>query len=382
VPRELPSLAREVLENAARVLQAPRAVLTWEASDEPSRHVASLSGGIFAFAREEPGAPGLVAEPLADADFLCQDVRVPRPKVLLGPGSAAQTWRGMPLGPEARARYRVGSVLAVRVVAEDVRGRLLALDMRRMTEDDLILGEVVAHQVAMAIEHFYLFRRIEEAAVAEERLRLARDLHDGVLQSLSAAALQLQALRPLIEERPADVRGRLEEIQRLLAAEQRDLRLFIRQLKPASAAPEVTPESLPERLEELGRVVDRQWGLRVELRLEPFEEPLPPRLASEIYLLVREALVNAARHADASVARVELEAIGGSARITVADDGRGFAFRGRLEHPELQRHNLGPLSLRERAASLGGSLSIASDESGARVELLLPLGLPGGADAH
>lgn len=78
-------------------------------------------------------------------------------------------------------------------------GRLFALDQPHMTSDDLILGEIVGHHASASLEHCYLLQRVRHAAAGEERLRLARDLRDGLLQSLTGAALQLQTvgrLRP------------------------------------------------------------------------------------------------------------------------------------------------------------------------------------------
>src|SRR5207247_10314028 len=99
-----------------------------------------------------------------------------------------------------------------------------------MTSNDLVLGEIIARQMAARMDHFYLVQRLHQAASLEERLRLARDLHDGLLQSLTAAALQLEAVRGLLAEKPEMARDCLLEVQRLIAAEQRDLRAIVREL--------------------------------------------------------------------------------------------------------------------------------------------------------
>jgi len=236
--------------------------------------------------------------------------------------------------------------------------------------------------MAARMDHFYLLQRLRQAAAAEEAIRLARDLHDGLLQSLTAAALELQTVHGLLPEKPEMARDRLGEVQRLIAAEQRDLRSFITVLKPVPLAATEAEASLAARLDELAKWVERQWGLRVELKVEPTEARISDGLAQQTYLMIHEALVNAARHAQASAARVELGAHDGRLSITVADNGRGFPFRGRYDHAALAEHGLGPASLKGRIASLGGSLAIDSAESGARLEITLPLSPPGASDAH
>src|SRR5262249_20434039 len=103
------------------------------------------------------------------------------------------------------------------------------------------------------------------------------------------------------------------------------------------------------------------------------EKKVPRGLTRDVYLLLHEALVNAARHAGASGARVTMDMEHDSLRITVSDDGGGFRFRGRYEHAALVAANLGPVSLRGRAAALGGSLAIDSSARGACLYITLPL---------
>ena len=91
--------------------------------------------------------------------------------------------------------------------------------------------------------------------------------------------------------------------------------------------------------------------------------------------VVREASVNALKHAHPS--RVSVDVVHDPPdwlRITVANDGRGFPFRGRMEHADLVAANAGPVSLRERLVSAGGTLAIESSPTGSRVEIALPLG--------
>ncbi|MBI2461612.1 MAG: sensor histidine kinase, partial [Candidatus Rokubacteria bacterium] len=332
-PQEVRSLAREMLEHAAAVLGAPRALLAWEEPEEPGLRLACWSGGELQWSRESPGAlQPLVAEPLAGTDLLCRDIRAPRPAVFHTSDQGFRRWEGRPLHPDLAARFGVGAVLALGLKGEGFEGRLFALDKAGMTSDDLVLGGIVARQVVARLDRFYLLQRLQQAAATEERVRLARDLHDGVLQSLTGAALQLETASHLLEEDPGGARQRLAEVQRLIAAEQRDLRSFVQQLKPAPLAPFEVEASLVARLKELAHRMERQWGLRVALDVQPIDGGISEGLSHEIYRMVHEALINTARHAGASTGRVEIAGRDDQVRITVADDGHGFPFHGRYDH--------------------------------------------------
>jgi signal transduction histidine kinase len=205
---------------------------------------------------------------------------------------------------------------------------------------------------------------------AEERMRVARDLHDGVLQSLAGIGLRLAAVRSLLERDPKAAREALESVQGLLTLAQRDLRFFIQELKPRPRSP--AEVSLAFRVTELAHRIELEWGLRAELRTDGLEEPMPESLAREVYNVVRESLVNAARHGEASAVHLAIRRDGDRLFITVSDNGRGFPFQGRLSHAELAAGSVGPRNLFERVAALGGSLELESGAGGARLEIQLP----------
>ena len=232
------------------------------------------------------------------------------------------------------------------------------------------------------MSQFSLLQRLRRVAAMEERIRLSREVHDGPMHSLTEVSLELQAASDLVEEDPKAARQRLGEIQRLLAEEQRNLRLFFRELRSGGPDSPALDPSLAARLGELVKTFQNVWGISAELRTEAVTAPIPADLAYEAARIVREALVNAARHGRASAVRVELSGQDGHIRITVADNGRGFPFRGQYDHAALTRLKLGPVCLKERVKSLGGSLAIASTEAGARLDVILPLRQPGADDGH
>jgi signal transduction histidine kinase len=265
----------------------------------------------------------------------------------------------------------------LRLHGDTVAGHLFLLDKPGVTSDDLILGAIVAREVVARMELFFLSQRLQQAAAAEERIRLARDLHDGVLQSLAGAALQLETVRRLLDQDPQAARERLLDLQRQLAAEQRDLRFLIQKLKPAPLSLSEPDFNLAARLRELGAQIERQWGLSVVLRLEPLVTEIPAALAHDLYFIVHEALINAARHAQATTVHVTLSREDTQVHLTVADNGRGFPFHGHYDLATLTALSLGPVVLKERIASLGGSLIIDSTDAGAWLHITLPLTRPG-----
>jgi signal transduction histidine kinase len=366
----------EMLESAARILGARRVLLAWEEPEEPWLHLASWSDGEFRSWREAPETfQPVVAEPLADLAFLSKNVGAPAPIVLHHAPHVTQSWRGTPIHHAMQARFAMTAVLCLPLRSECVVGHLLALDKPGMTADDLLLGEVVAHEVASSMDQSLLSRRLRHAAAIEERNRLSRDLHDGVLQSLTGAALQLETVQRLWESEPAAARERLSAIQRLIVDEQRDLRFFIRFSKLAPFGLAAGNAGLNATLRQLVSRLEGLWGLRVELHLEHFDDVSSDALAYDICFIVQEALVNAARHAAASEVRVAVAKQNGHVHVAVTDNGRGFPFEGDYDHARLDALRLGPVMLKERVKALGGTVAIRSTPAGAHLDISLPRSL-------
>jgi signal transduction histidine kinase len=167
-------------------------------------------------------------------------------------------------------------------------------------------------------------------------------------------------------------------VQDLIVQEQRELRSFIDELKLATLVPGEMDFKFGYLLQQLAKTIEQQWHLRVELKLDDPEAPLAVVLAREIYQIIREALVNAARHSHASIVQVDLQTDDHTARITVSDNGCRFPFCGHYDDAALTFTGLGPAVIKSRVASLGGTLNIDSSECGARLEVILPLSPPRG----
>lgn len=373
VGHEPGALLRELLGSTARILNAPRTLLAWEEKGQPWLQFGAWSDDAFTFWRESPERyEPLVAEPLEGVSFLSPDVSQPQAAVLRVAGGGLQAWRGAPVHDELRSRFRMKALLCVCVGGEWVRGRLFSLDQRSLTADDLVLGEIVAGHLAASLDHIVVSRHLRQTAAAEARARLSRDLHDGVLQSLTGAALKLETVQRLWETHQHAAREGLSEIQLLIAQEQRGLRFLIRDAKLNSVSPSTAGTSLGERLSELVRRFESVWGLHAELLVDDLDTGIDDGLAYEICHIVQEALVNAARHASASHVHVAVRRQEDQVCITVADDGHGFAFHGHYDHATLTSQQLGPVMLKQRVESLGGTLEIESTNHGAHLEIALP----------
>lgn len=378
VPHEGAALIGEALAEAAGTMDAPRALLVWDDPEEPWRHVAVWSTDGLRWTREAPDTfEPVVAPALQGADFFCADAAAPAPRVFQATRGQSGHWAGSPLHADLGARFGIRSVVALPLRGETVRGWLFVLGKPSPTSDDLVLGGVVAGQVTARMEQFRLLERLGAASETDARIGLARDLHDGLLQALTAAGLQIEVARGLIATDPAGAVERLRDVQRLLSAEQRDLRTLLRDLKPAPAGAEPPETTLAGRLEELCRRVERQWGLRVTLEADPGLARLPRDFARAVQFMVHEGVVNAARHGRAKAVDVRAEARDGRVRLLVVDDGRGLPFRGRRDHAQLSAPGAGPVTLWSRVDALGGTLTVDSSERGVRLEIVLPLGRAG-----
>jgi signal transduction histidine kinase len=366
---------RDLLGQVASVVDAPRVLLVWKAVDQPLTTLALWAHGQFHWTADIPAVlDPPIAEPLRDRDFMCRDAARSNARVVCIAHGRSWRWRGSPLGDSVRSAFAIRSVIAVCLHSASLRGRLFVLDKPAPTSDDVVRTTVVARRVENVLEHDCLARRLREAALALERARVAREVHDGALQSLTAAGLRLETIRCQLNDgdRAAALDG-LHELQATILLQQRELRSFVRELQTGESANDL---GLGDLLTTLAFRIEQEWQLAVKLDMKlqtgRFEASISSELAREVHQIVREALVNTARHTLASRACVSVRLDGDWFRIKVADNGQGFPFRGRFEDFELAEGNLGPVMLRQRIASLGGRLTIDTSDDGATLEISLP----------
>jgi signal transduction histidine kinase len=362
-----------VLDHAAQIIGAGRALVAWDAGDEPWLHVAVWSPAGLRITRHGPSEfSPLVPSELADAIVLCTTSGAGQSCVFLDRNGVYVDWSGVPVHPGLAPLLDGAGLLSAPISKDHLTGRVFFTDLTSPTAELMTMAGVVAREIGTSLEHVSLTARLGVVAASEQRLRVARDLHDGVLQSLTGIRFELQDVAAKLDRESSAVnRDRLIAIERSLAIEQRELRMFIDSLKPHDE-PKADNE-LFRTLDALRERVAVEWKVPLTIRVGPSVSGLPAAVAGAIPPMVHEAAVNAMKHGHPSRVRVDVDVDGGALRVIVDDDGHGFPFHGRYDHAALVQAQLGPASLRERAASLGGTLAIDSQSSGSRVEITLPL---------
>jgi two-component system NarL family sensor kinase len=229
---------------------------------------------------------------------------------------------------------------------------------RKLTRRELDLLATIASQVGVAIERARLAGDSVQVARMEERGRLARELHDTLVQRLTAIGLHLDAA---LERLPGRSRARadLERALALSRAGMDDARGAMRQLRTSAE------RALPDALDNLARTFTAETGVRVHVRQSGLVD-LPSGDQDELLRIVSEALANVRKHARASDVTLSCAVTLRQLRVEIADNGQGFAGRPRSS-------GFGIQGMRERAHALGGVLRVtAAPGRGTRVTLTLP----------
>jgi PAS domain S-box-containing protein len=244
----------------------------------------------------------------------------------------------------------------------------------------LVIRDVSADKVAeMTIRSLFKFLqdrdedrsrllRRTNAAIEAERNRIARDLHDGPVQGISAASLSLEAV--LLMLRTGDVAGGMEMLTKIreeIAMETDNLRRLMSDLRPPVLEERGLIPALRDTLARFGR----DFGVTTQFHSRSLVD-VPPDLETLAYRIVQEALTNAAKHAHATDVNVSVEAEAGQLRVEVVDNGRGFEPDRAREFLRLGR--VGLASMRERTELASGTFMVRSSPgSGTTVVATLPL---------
>jgi signal transduction histidine kinase len=233
----------------------------------------------------------------------------------------------------------------------------------------------MAEQAAIAVDYAALMQRERDAARRDERQRLARDLHDSIVQQVFSISMQASALDLLGrrgDQVPAEaVRRIADEVSQLSGSVHADLRALLHELRPSGPA---HPSRLEEAIRSLSGSTETRTGLRVRLRAGAGLERVDSEMAGDTYRIIGEAIHNIVKHAAASEVLIELDVRGDELTATVADDGNGIGAPGApaCVHDPDAGYGLG--IMRERAERWGGSLTVRrGQESGTVVRLTMPL---------
>jgi signal transduction histidine kinase len=249
--------------------------------------------------------------------------------------------------------------------------RLFVIDPRAHVppESAVRFLQSLVRQTGPALYTTYLVRRLRARAGTIERARVARELHDGVIQSLISVEMQVDVIRRQAETSSSPLLMDLIRIQSLLREQVRDLRDLMAQMKQSGPG----PGELLQFLTNLAEKYQHDTGISVKFVSELREVLLPPRVCREIARIVQEALVNIRKHSEAQHVVIRLTSSGANWMLVIDDDGRGFGFVGRKTHAELDALRKGPVTIKERVRSIHGELTIDSTPGrGVRLEVSIP----------
>ncbi|MFQ5879144.1 MAG: GAF domain-containing protein, partial [Dehalococcoidia bacterium] len=244
-----------------------------------------------------------------------------------------------------------------------------ALSSEAVGKQDLRLLEGIGEWLALAIENARLYKDVQDAAVIQERERIAREMHDGMAQLLGYINTQTLAVKKrLANEDLAEAREELtkmEDVARDLYADVREGILGLRTVATRQAGFLPTIREYAQRYSEM-------CGIEVEINGVASGLPLlEPSAEIQLIRIIQEALANVRKHSRATRASVELDGSGNDLQVTIADNGRGFDLA-RL--PGIGWPRFGLQSMRERAEAIGGSLNIGTAPGqGTRVTVRVPV---------
>jgi PAS domain S-box-containing protein len=225
------------------------------------------------------------------------------------------------------------------------------------SNEDAELAMSVADQTALAIENARLSTQIEQTAVAAERNRIARDLHDAVTQTLFSASMIADVLPRIWQRNQAEGERRLSELRELTRGALAEMRTLLLELRPNK----LIEVGMSDLLRQLAEGIAGRARVAVSVHIEG-ESEMPADVKVALYRIAQEALNNVAKHAQASQAAVHLHSTPTMIELTVTDDGRGFVF----DH--IRPEHLGLGIMRERADAIGATLAVHSQpDQGATV---------------
>ncbi|AZS88100.1 GAF domain-containing sensor histidine kinase [Streptomyces griseoviridis] len=234
------------------------------------------------------------------------------------------------------------------------------------TEEDEELLAILAQHAAIALTNARLYERSRELTIAEERSRLAHELHDAVSQKLFSLRLTAQAAAALVDRDPGRAKGELQQVAALAAEAADELRAAVVELRPAA----LDEDGLLATLRTQIHVLDRAHTARVTFTSTGFRA-LPAAQEEALLRVAQEALHNALRHSGATRVAVTVGRRGGGVVLRVTDDGKGF-------DPHTTRRagrHLGLVSMHDRTSGVGGSLTVHSAPGeGTTIEMEVPGG--------
>lgn len=353
------------LSHVAAVLEVPRVVVVWKIDHEPHEFLTLWSGGECQQNRVEGDVlENLVSAELRDATFASDAVGVNECI------TATRTIRPVDqvIDKAFQSRYKIASLCSAAFSGNDCKGRLFLLDRSNWDQDYLILADIVAARLSIELEYYAVCAQLEQNAAGRERIRLSRDIHDGSLQSLAAAALQLKVIANHSDEK---IQNEIDSVRRLIVGEQRRIRAFIEGRQPLPSKQRI---KLANTIKRKVKKLEQQWGCLIIIKsITPPDATVSSEILHQIEFLIAEAVANAVHHGNASHINITVEQTSNDVQLRITDNGLGLVDTlGTYSHTDLATLGIGPQSILDRVTELRGSLSLVSARNG--VELLIGLG--------
>jgi signal transduction histidine kinase len=263
-----------------------------------------------------------------------------------------------------RGLQRVDQLLVRLLPGEPIEQPAAGWLFARISQLSQALERQIQREALTSEQREQLLRTVSEAAVQEERNRLARELHDSIKQQLFSIGLSAAAIEVRLSGGLTTVETPLADIQQSVQAAQGEMEALLQQLRPATLSLAGVIENL--RTQCLALAYRMNGEASVDVGELPPAERLPPTTADALQRILQEALSNIARHAHAHQVRLFLGQQDDELLVELTDDGQGFAV-------QEQTRGMGLTSMQTRAQALGGSLQIQSRPGKTVISLRLPL---------
>jgi PAS domain S-box-containing protein len=285
--------------------------------------------------------------------ILARDTGEPRKMEKYSPNGLILNMRAYPI------RGEDGRLLGVAEFASDITERKLAEDALQKAHAEL------ESRVRERTEQLSSLTAELSLAEERERRRIATELHDQVGQNLIMSKIRLDSLS--LDLPAGDFEASLDDIKKQITRALEDIRSLTVQLSP----PLLYEVGFEAAVEWLGEEFEEKYGFQVEFQEDGKRKSLDEETGVALYQMVRELLVNVAKHASAKKVGISVEKVSGRIRISVVDDGKGFDV---LNGMQRRKRGFGLFNIRQRIEHMGGKLEVESSiGEGARVTLVLPL---------
>ncbi len=264
--------------------------------------------------------------------------------------------------------FEMKSMLSVPVyVGGTFVGRTYLVNRKNgiFSSSDLQYLKLIVSQLAPLLDNYRLLHRMQKISVLEEKNRIARDLHDGLVQSLASLDIRLEVCRKMFQDSSFSLRSELDELQRIVRDEYSELRNYMRRLR----TPSFEGQELEKAIRSYAKAFERENNLKVRVSVPNSPIRLPRKVSREFYQIIHEALTNVRKHSGAKHVLVELIQKEDLFSLVISDDGLGFSA-----HPNEDKKGKGvPWSISERANALQGSTLVESTPGqGCRLTINIP----------